>query len=201
MELKTCFKCRRELPLTEFYRHKQMADGRLGKCRDCTRADVAQHRAEHVDAARAYDQKRSVEPARRALSVKVQREWRAAHPDRVRAQRLARRLARVGPDLCEGCNLPLPLEQHHPDYARPLLVMWLCKPCHAVADKVRRRMEAVTVVCADCGRTFFAPPEAHDVLCQDCAPLVHADDEPGEDPRDVPGTRSYLRQLWSEKYE
>jgi hypothetical protein len=46
------------------------------------------------------------------------------------------------PATCEGCGKEVRIEKHHPDYTRPLLVIWLCKPCHAIADKVRRRMEA-----------------------------------------------------------
>lgn len=40
METKICFKCNRELPVTEFYKHSRMADGYLGKCKHCTRADT-----------------------------------------------------------------------------------------------------------------------------------------------------------------
>lgn len=36
---KKCFKCGRELPLDQFYKHKRMSDGHLNKCIDCTKKD------------------------------------------------------------------------------------------------------------------------------------------------------------------
>jgi hypothetical protein len=38
--MKKCFKCGIEKELSNFYKHKQMLDGHLNKCIDCTKNDV-----------------------------------------------------------------------------------------------------------------------------------------------------------------
>lgn len=38
--MKTCFKCGLTKQLPDFYKHSQMRDGYLGKCKDCTRTDT-----------------------------------------------------------------------------------------------------------------------------------------------------------------
>ena len=43
MEVKTCFKCGRELPLSSFYKHPKMGDGHLNKCKDCAKKDVSEN--------------------------------------------------------------------------------------------------------------------------------------------------------------
>jgi hypothetical protein len=143
--MKRCFKCGAEKPLTQFYTHPGMADGHLNKCKDCAKVDVRTDRAVNPRA-RAYDRERSKLPHRRANVARVSKAWDVRHPERAKAQTAAGNAVRDGrlqkPTLCEGCGLPRRLDKHHHDYSKPLVVVWLCKPCHSIADKIRRRLEA-----------------------------------------------------------
>lgn len=44
MKSKICFKCNIEQPIDNFYVHKGMSDGRLNKCKPCTRKDSANNK-------------------------------------------------------------------------------------------------------------------------------------------------------------
>lgn len=143
--MKRCFKCGVVKSAEDFYRHPNMTDGRLGKCKDCTKLDMRNDR--HTKPrVRKYDRERAALPHRVVLRQRVTREWVRKHPEWVTAQRRAQRAMKKGliikPSLCEGCGLEHALQKHHPDYSKPLAVVWLCKPCHALADKIRRRLEA-----------------------------------------------------------
>ena len=130
--MKTCFKCQQSLPRSEFYKHARMADGLLGKCKECTRADARKHRAQNIERIREYDRRRAKAPHRRALSSRVAKEYRKTHPKRAKANRKVAYHVRAGhlkQKPCEVCGSETSVA-HHDDYSAPLDVMWLCQPHH-----------------------------------------------------------------------
>ena len=131
MKTKTCFKCGIEKPLSEFYKHKKMADGHLGKCKECTRKDRADHEANNPEA---------VFKSRLAVCEK--------HPTKYNAHKVVETAVNAGvikkPDYCMGCGCPASesrVESHHHDYCKPLEVVWVCARCHRQLDANRRMRE------------------------------------------------------------
>ena len=142
--MKICIKCLAEKPPDEFYKHPQMSDGRLSKCKKCCRADAIANRNANIDEARKYDRERANLPHRVALRYAYQHtnEGRAAHgkstqswieknPRKRAAQILFRNRARtdisLAPQPCEHCGAKA--HAHHENYDNPLEVRWLC-PLH-----------------------------------------------------------------------
>ena len=124
--VKTCFKCGQEKPITEFYKHPQMGDGYLGKCKECTRSDARANRSAKIDYYREYDRKRG---SRMTKEDRIMQ--RARHPEWVKAHRSVRNALRNGTlnkKPCEVCGASF-VHAHHPDYSKPLEIIWLC-PLH-----------------------------------------------------------------------
>jgi hypothetical protein len=130
--VKSCFKCHVEKPLTEFYRHAQMGDGHLNKCKDCTKTDTKRNYRVTVPERQAYERVRNQEPARKAARLQYQTNRRAKHPEKHQAHNAVRNAIKSGLLVrrpCEVCQSPAS-EAHHPDYSRPLHVEWLCRRHH-----------------------------------------------------------------------
>jgi hypothetical protein len=134
---KECFKCNTVKPLTEFYKHSEMADGHLNKCKACTKNDVNKHRQDNLEKIRAYDRERGKRPERIKLGVEVTRAWRAEDLRRQRAHGMVAKAIKKGELTrmpCIRCS-KTKTEAHHDDYDKPLDVMWLCTPCHKQRHK------------------------------------------------------------------
>src|ERR1041385_1281000 len=130
--MKVCFKCKKRKPIEKFYVHKMMADGHLGKCKECTRRDVTRRRRECADKVWAYDRARQKLPHRRAIARAGRARYSALHPERAAIKQRTCRAIKKGllvKQPCEHCG-ERKVVAHHDDYAKPLVIRWLCHPCH-----------------------------------------------------------------------
>jgi hypothetical protein len=130
--LKSCFKCKQLKQIDEFYAHPMMADGHLGKCKECNKKDVQQNYRANRNHYRIYEQIRAATKHRKKWRTEEQRKRRASNPLKTTAHYMIsnairdKRLVRMP---CEKCGNPKS-EAHHDDYSKPLEVRWLCFKHH-----------------------------------------------------------------------
>lgn len=146
MSSKRCFRCSQVKPLEAFYKHARMGDGRLNKCIECTKADVREHRLRNIERVRAYDRSRGKSPdrvaARKAYattleaklaSARSKRKWAVINAYKIKANTAVSNAVRDGRIARQPCFIcgDENAQAHHPDYAAPLAVTWLCSPHHS----------------------------------------------------------------------
>ena len=162
---KKCFKCGKKKPLLEFYKHKKMKDGHLNKCKSCSKEDSSAHRESNIESIRAYDRKRGQtlarKEARKAYQARMKQdfpeEWRKSryeackrnreknHEKYIANSRLryAVKTGKIKKKPCEICG-EKKSEAHHPDYNKPLSVVWLCDFHHKEEHKKIRENARAT---------------------------------------------------------
>lgn len=137
---KSCNRCGVVKPLEEFTPQAKGKYGRLGRCKECMRNVSKEWDRAHPDQRRSYSRKWNKQ------HPDYYREWALAHPesrdaackkwqernkDKYRAHWMVRnalkdgRLQRMP---CVVCGSKA--HAHHPDYANPLSVVWLCPKHH-----------------------------------------------------------------------
>lgn len=145
MTTKRCFKCLCEKPFEDFYKHSKMGDGHLGKCKECTKKDVLEHRLNNLETVRAYDKFRSSMPHRVAARkeyaktpngklshAKALKNNRERFPQKAQARTEVQKALKRGDLTKTPCHIcgDEKVHGHHPDYSRPLDVVWLCVTHH-----------------------------------------------------------------------
>jgi len=141
---KVCFKCGISKPSEEFYKHPQMGDGYLGKCKTCTKKDVLEHRLKNIERIREYDRIRGKIPERSKKAAAVSEKWRKADRRRIVCHSAIAKAYRNGtlvPKSCEwdGCTNEHAYA-HHESYDRPLDVVFYCQPHHKQRHKDMKRL-------------------------------------------------------------
>lgn len=153
LNYKACFKCGIGKSYSEFYKHKQMGDGYLGKCKTCCKIDAKNNRKDNREYYSNYDKKRFKEDPRvkarhgrylkteegRISSLKSKHKWRRNNPIKSRAHSSLSKSIKAGDTIrkktCHDCDLKCKTHGHHYDYLIPLDVVWLCPKCHTSVHK------------------------------------------------------------------
>ena len=134
---KKCFKCNAVKLLEEFYKHPNMPDGHVNKCKECNKNDVTAHRNKNLEKVREYDRARGKESKRLKAATEITRAWRAEDSRRNVAHSQVARAVKNGTLVRQPCIRCFETKSiaHHEDYDHPLVVMWLCQPCHKQRHK------------------------------------------------------------------
>ena len=130
--MKRCFKCKMLKSIYEFYRHSQMADGHLNKCKECTKIDNRGNRLNKRERYIAYDKERAKKPSRIKALIETMERMRSKFPEKYKARNKLSNALRDGKIIkgnCVVCGISK-VEAHHPDYRNPLNVIWLCIEHH-----------------------------------------------------------------------
>lgn len=136
--MKTCKTCKIEKDDCQYYSNDK-------SCKDCRTAKVRANREKNIEKYREFDRQRANNPERvaaRAAYAKTDAgkaairrahvKWENKHPKRKHAVTTVSNAVRDGRLLKQPCIVcgETEVEGHHPDYDRPLDVVWLCVAHH-----------------------------------------------------------------------
>lgn len=114
-----CFKCKKNENLM-WYRKK----ANLSICRSCNTKIMRKY-------IEVYDGRKNIN--------KNQRKSSQRHKIECKARKLVQMAVLRGelekPLKCSKCLMETAIEGHHPDYSKPLKVVWLCRSCHSDLHK------------------------------------------------------------------
>ena len=104
-----------------------MKDGRLNKCKECSKSDIRANRISNIEHYKKYDRDRGNRQA-----VGYLKKYREDNPKKYRAHSMVNYAVKSGKLKkmnCETCG-QVEAHAHHDDYNYPLSVRWLCASHH-----------------------------------------------------------------------
>ena len=137
--MKICSHCKIEKLESEFHKNCSHRDGLQNQCKNCRGGGEQQcyqlHRVEILTRQKIHSQT----PAGKRSNNKKIRKYQKNFPEKRKAASVVYCAIRSGrlirPATCPFCNTETFIEAHHPDYSKPLEVIWLCRPCHRKLHK------------------------------------------------------------------
>jgi hypothetical protein len=132
--MKICKKCGHPKELEEFYKMRGNADGRSGKCIECTNKYIKGRRLDPISRplVLASDNARFQKADRKRQLIEYQRNRRRREREKYIARNAvsnAIRDGRLHRRPCEVCGHE-DTQAHHDDYSKPLEVRWMCFQHH-----------------------------------------------------------------------
>ena len=139
-----CNKCGIAQPRTEYYYRNKV-------CKTCYKKRVGQYqkgagRSSHLEANKKYHanhpDRGGWKPTRKNQIARMERykKMMLECPEKVKAQWTISNMLRSGelkkPNKCSCCGMLGRIEGHHPNYAEPKVVEWLCVHCHKSRHKM-----------------------------------------------------------------
>lgn len=138
--MRLCGGCKKEKPITEFYKHKR--DGYQARCKECKRVSDRERNKKRsaynkekyklwmASKGKQYYSRKGV----RAAKAKAMRRYRKNPILRMKMEarwQVNRAIKSGGLKKmpCSVCS-NTKSQAHHTDYYKPLEVVWLCRRCH-----------------------------------------------------------------------
>jgi hypothetical protein len=132
--MKECIRCNERKPLTEFYKHPSMADGRLGACKTCVKEGMRKRYKEKVKDPKWLEKERErgrikyyAKGYKAKHNRKIQERYRAKYPEKARVQNIAQK----------KIERPKGMQAHHWSYREEnaLCVFFLSPGFHAYVHR------------------------------------------------------------------
>jgi len=144
--MKDCGRCGKRKELSDFYVNRAKEDGLTTWCRSCL-SEYHKARLAKANASRPEGWKQKAKDktayskawkeANPGKMTEYKRDWWRKNKDRLKVKDAVRYAVKTGKLVktpCEVCGEEK-VEGHHPDYSRPLDVVWLCRQHHLEIHK------------------------------------------------------------------